>query len=118
MGILWNIVRVGIAAVTIVAVAELSKKFPRYGALLLSLPIVSIIAFVMSWMQYHDLPAISKLARETIVLVLLGLPFFIPLAFADKFGLGFWSSVVFGIALACVTIGAWMWFAPSGEGAA
>ena len=47
MGIVWNIVRVGIAAVTIVAVAELSKRFPRYGALLLSLPIVSILAFIL-----------------------------------------------------------------------
>jgi hypothetical protein len=118
MGIVWNIVRVGIAAVIIVAVAELSKRFPRYGALLLSLPIVSIIAFVMSWVQYHDLPAISKLAKETIVLVLLGLPCFIPLVFANRLGLGFWSSMALGIALACVTIGAWMWFAPTGESAA
>jgi hypothetical protein len=64
------------------------------------------------------LPAISKLAKETIVLVLLGLPCFIPLVFANRFGLGFWSSMALGIALACVTIGAWMWFAPTGESAA
>jgi len=84
MGILWNIVRVTIAAVTIVAVAEVSKKFPRYRALLLSLPIVTILAFVMSWYQHHPLPAISKLANETVVLVLLGLPFFVPPIFYNR----------------------------------
>lgn len=48
MGIVWNIVRVAIAAVTIVVVAELSKRYPRYGALQLSLSLVSILAILMS----------------------------------------------------------------------
>src|SRR5215208_1666205 len=107
MGVFWNIIRVGIAAVTIVAVAELSKRFPRYGALLLSLPIVSILAFIMSWHQYYDLPAIAKLAKETFILVLLGLPFFVPLMFSNQLGLSFWISVALGVVLASLTIGAW-----------
>ncbi len=45
---LWNILRVVIAAVTIVAAAELSKRYPRYGALLLSLPLISMLAFAFS----------------------------------------------------------------------
>lgn len=115
--ILWNLVRVAIAAVIIVVVAELSKRFPRYGALLLSLPIVSILAFIMSWFQYHDLPAISKLAKETFVLVVLGLPCFVPLIFSKQLGLGFWSSMACGIVLAFLTMGAWVAFAPnSGSG--
>jgi hypothetical protein len=108
MGLFWNIIRVGIAAVTVVAVAELSKKYPRYGALLLSLPIVSVLAFVMAWFQYHDLPAISKLAKETLILVLLGLPFFLPFAFSHELGLGFWTSMGLGVALAALTIGCWL----------
>jgi hypothetical protein len=112
MGIFWNILRVAIAAATIVAVAELSKHYPRYGALLLSLPLISILAFTFSWFQYHDLPAISRLAKETIVLVLLGLPFFLPFVFARPFGLGFLGCMATGVVLASVTIGAWMVFIP------
>jgi hypothetical protein len=112
MGIVWNIVRVCIVAITVVAVAELSKRYPRYAALLLSLPVVSILAFLLSWFQHRDLPAISKLARETLVLVPLGLPFFIPFAFASRIGLDFWSSFAGGIVLASLTIGLWMWFVP------
>jgi len=107
MGILWNIARVGIAAVIIVAVAELSKRFPRYGALLLSLPIVSMLAFIVSWLQYRDISSISRMARETLVLVPLGLPFFVPLAFAERFGLSFWSAFAIGILLATMAIGSW-----------
>lgn len=113
MGLLWNMVRVGIAAVTIVAVAELSKRYPRYGALLLSLPIVSILAFVMSWFQHRDLRAISLLSRDTLILVPLGLPLFLPFTFAERLGLGFWSALTLGLLLASLTIGTWMWLAPA-----
>ena len=40
-----------------------------------------------------------RLARETLVLVPLGLPFFIPLAFASRLGLGFWPALGAGIVL-------------------
>jgi hypothetical protein len=114
MGVAWNVVRVAIVSLIVVVVAEISRRYPRYGALLLSLPIVSILAFLLSWRQHHDLPAISKLARETLVLVPLGLPFFVPLAFAPQWGLGFWTAFLAGIALASLTIGLWLVFAPAG----
>jgi len=113
MGIVWNIVRVVIVAVIVVTVAELSKRYPRHGALLLSLPVVSMLAFLLSWIQHRDLTAVSRLARETLVLVPLGLPFFIPLALATRWGLDFWSCFVAGIVLASITIGTWMWLAPA-----
>lgn len=109
MGIAWNIVRVIIVSIMVVAVAEISKRYPRYGALLLSLPIVSILAFVASWFQYHDMSAVSRMARETLVLVPLGLLFFIPFAFASRLGLDFWSCMGVGILLASIGIGLWMW---------
>ena len=112
MGIVWNSVRVALVAITIVVVAELSKRYPRFGALLLSLPIVSLLAFLVSWFQHRDLAAISRLSRETLILVPLGLPFFIPLAFAERLHLDFWSAFAAGIVLASLTIGTWLMFAP------
>lgn len=113
MGIVWNIVRVVVVAVTVVAVAELSKRYPRYGALLLSLPIVSILAFLLGWFQHKDLPAVSRMARETLVLVPLGLPFFVPLAFASRLGLDFWPAFAAGVVLASITTGVWLIFGPT-----
>jgi hypothetical protein len=81
--------------------------------LLLSLPLISILAFVASWFQHRDVPAISRLARETLVLVPLGLPFFVPLALAERLGLNFWAAFAWGIVLASLTIGAWLLFAPA-----
>jgi len=101
-----------IAGAVIVGVTALSNRSPRMGGFLLTLPLVSILAFISTWQQKHDLETIARLSRETLVLVPLGLPFFVPLAFAGKFGLGFWSAFGLGIVLAVVTIGLWIWFGP------
>ncbi|HUE74249.1 MAG TPA: hypothetical protein VMP01_25435 [Pirellulaceae bacterium] len=113
MALAWNIVRVLLVAVIVVVVADVSKRYPRAGALLLSLPIVSILAFLFGWFQHRDLPAISKLAWETLILVPLGLPFFLPLAFAQRLGLNFWSAMLIGVLLAATTISVWLIFAPT-----
>lgn len=105
---LWYVLRVAIVAVIVVSVAEISKRSPRLGAVLLSLPLVSLLAFMFGWLQHRDLPAISKMARETLILVPLGLPFFIPLAVAHNFGLGFWPAFVAGVVLASATVTAWL----------
>lgn len=108
----WNLLKIGVSALVIAAVAEVSRRNPRLGAVLLTLPLVSVLAFLMAWTQHRDLPAVSRLARETLVLVPLGLPFFVPLAFAQRLGLGFWQAFAAGILLASALIGAWLLLAP------
>lgn len=103
------LLRAAIAAAIIVTVSEISNRHPRVGALLLSLPVISIVAFAMAWTQHRDLESISKLSRETLVLVPLGLPFFLPLAFAGRFGLGFWTAFGLGVVLASACLGGWLW---------
>src|SRR5262245_30769823 len=108
MELLWNAVRVLIVATIVVTVGDISRRYPRLGALLLSLPLVSLLAILVGWFRHHDLKTISQLSRETLILVPLGLPFFLPLAFASRVGLGFWPALIAGIALASITIGLWL----------
>src|SRR5215207_1405941 len=108
------IVRGVIAGAVIVGVTAMSSRSPRWGAFLLTLPLISIVAFLSTWQQKHDLRSISQVARETLVLVPLGLPFFLPLAFAEKLGLGFWSAFMLGLTLATITVGLWLWMGPKG----
>ena len=101
-----------IAAIVVVGVSEMAERFPRFGALLLTLPIVSIIAFIAVWQKTQDINVVTRLGRETLILVPLGLPFFVPFAFSQRLGLNFWSAFVTGLALASVTIGLWFWLGP------
>ena len=110
---MWmTILRGIVAGLIVIGVTELSKKYPRYGGLLLSLPLVSILAFLFAWSKHRDLVAISNLAKETLILVPLGLPFFIPLVLANRLSLTFWPAFLLGVCLATISIGCWLWFGP------
>jgi hypothetical protein len=109
----WTLLKAVISAAVIVAVAEVSGRFPRLGALLLTLPLVSILAFIMLWSKEGEMTTIAPLAKETLVLVPLGLPFFIPFAISARTGLSFWPSFAVGVVLASITIGLWFRFGPS-----
>ena len=106
-------VRTLVAAIIVGTVSEVAHRSPRIGAVLLTLPIISIMAFLMTWFRDHDLKNLAQLARETLILVPLGLPFFVPLAFAEQFGLRFWSALATGLVLSVLTIGGWLMFGPS-----
>lgn len=110
---MWMTIAKGIiAGLVVIGVTQLANKFPRLGALLLTLPLVSILAFILTWAKYRDVSTIATLSKETLVLVPLGLPFFLPLAFAEKLGLSFWPAFVTGLALAAMLIGLWFWLGP------
>ena|SRR6266545_929950 len=110
---MWMLlVRGIIAGLTVVVVTVVAQRSPRVGALVLTLPIVSIITFISLWQRQHDLPTVARLSRETLILVPLGLPFFIPLAFAQRLGLGFWAAFAAGIVVASICVGLWMWLGP------
>jgi hypothetical protein len=111
---MWNaVLKTVLTALIIVAVSQVGQRSPRWGALLLSLPLTSILAFSLGWFEHRNLPQLSRMARETLVLVPLGLPFFVPLAFAERWHLSFGTAIGLGIVMASATIGAWMAWGPS-----
>jgi hypothetical protein len=111
---MWMLIARGvIAGLVVIGVSALANRSPRLGAFLLTLPLVSILAFIATWSHEHDLPRIARVARETLVLVPLGLPFFVPLALADRIGLGFWPAFAAGLLLASITVGLWLWLGPA-----
>ena len=63
-----------------------------------------IIRRVMTWKIEQEMGTITALTRETMILVPLGLPFFVPFAVANRTGLSFWTKFVIGVLLASLTI--------------
>lgn len=107
------LIRCIVAGVVVAVVTVLAKAgSTRVGALVLTLPIVSLIAFISTWQNEQDMTKITSLSRDALVLVPLGLPFFVPLAFAKSWGLSFWPAFAIGVGLASIAIAAWMIFGP------
>jgi hypothetical protein len=95
---LYYILKVGISALMIVAISEIAKRNSGAAALLASLPLTSLLAFV--WLHVEGAPAqeISQLSTQVFWLVLPSLVLFLALPLLLKNGFGFWQSLALSMA--------------------
>jgi hypothetical protein len=98
----WLVTKYLITAAVVVAVSELAKRSDRLGALLASLPLVTLLALI--WLQLERQPA-SKIANHawyTFWYVVPTLPMFLlfPWLFAR---FGFWPALAISalVTVAC-----------------
>jgi Mg/Co/Ni transporter MgtE len=68
-----------ITALLIVAIAEAGKRFTTLGAILASLPITSLLAFIWLYKDTKDINKISILSHEILMMIIPSLVFFIVL---------------------------------------
>ena len=87
-----------ISGLIIAIVSEVAKRSPGLGALIASLPLVSILAMMWLWRDTSDVVRIASHAEATFWLVLPTLPMFLVLPWLLRQGTGFWPS----LALSCV----------------
>jgi hypothetical protein len=92
--------KVALTAVVVVAVTELGKRSSFWGALLASLPLTSLLAFVWLYLDTGDRHAVASLARDIFWLVLPSLPLFLVLAALLRAGWAFWPSLAAGCGVA------------------
>jgi hypothetical protein len=90
---LYLAVKALISGVIIAAVSEIAKRSPGIGALILSLPLISILAFIWLWRDTADKEGIAALAQSTFWFVLPTLPMFLVLPALLRAGTGFWAAL-------------------------
>ena len=90
---LQYIIKVLITAIVVVAVSELGKRSSFWAAVLASLPLTSLLAFVWLYRGTGNVEAIASLSQGIFWLVLASLPLFLILPALLKSGAGFWPSL-------------------------
>lgn len=94
---LYEAVKVLITAVTVVVISEIAKRSSVLGALIASLPLTSLLAFVWIYGETGDVAKIAGLSRSIFWLALPSLVLFVVLPILLAKGMGFWLS----LAIAC-----------------
>jgi len=89
-------VKAALSGAIVAAVSEISKRYPGFGGLIASLPLVSVLGMIWLWRDTHDPVRMAAHARGTLWFVLPSLPMFwiIP-ALLDR-GFGFWTALAIG----------------------
>lgn len=92
------IIKIILSAVLIVLISEIAKRSTFMGAILASLPMTSILAFVFLYFETQDSKQVSALSIDIFWLVIPSLTLFLVLPFLLKKDMNFYVSL--GIACA------------------
>jgi hypothetical protein len=83
----------------VAAVSEIARRSPGMGALVVSLPLVSILGMVWLWRDTHDPQRLAAHAGATFWYVLPSLPMFLLIPILIRRGAGFWPALGAGCLL-------------------
>jgi hypothetical protein len=98
----YFITKIAVSATLIVAISELAKRSSMMGALLASLPLVSILAMIWLYQESGDTAKIIALSTDIFWLVLPSLVLFISLPILINWGLNFYLSLLISSAFTAV----------------
>ncbi|MBK6659248.1 MAG: DUF3147 family protein [Proteobacteria bacterium] len=93
MSSLHMTIKLVLSAGIIVGVSEIARRSTFLGAVLASLPLTSLLAFVWLYVETGDVERISSLSGSIFWLVLPSLLLFLLLPALLRAGLGFWASL-------------------------
>ena len=83
-----------VSAIIIVVVSELAKRSSLWAAILASLPLISLLAFIWLYLDTGDVQKISVLSQNIFWLVLPSLAFFVTLPLLIRMEINFWLSLL------------------------
>lgn len=97
--------KAAISGVIIAVVSEVAKRSPGFGALIASLPLVSVMGMMWLWRDTRDPVRMASHSGATFWYVLPSLPMFLLIPVLLKRGIPFWGALAAGCAL---TIGLYL----------
>src|ERR1700690_68204 len=86
---LYLALKAGLSGVIIAVVSEVARRSPTLGALIVSLPLVSLLGILWLWRDTGDALRIAAHAESTFWYVLPTLPMFLVLPAMLRAGVGF-----------------------------
>jgi len=99
---LYLILKAAISGIIIAIVSEVAKKWPGFGALIASLPLVSILGMMWLWHDAKDAERLAAHAGATFWYVLPSLPMFLLIPLLLRRGVGFYPALLSGCVLTIV----------------
>ena len=94
---LYYTFKVLLSAVLIVAITEIAKRSSQFSALLASVPLTSVLAFVWLYAEGSTSQDLAKLSAEIFWLVIPSLLLFLVFPYLLLRGWNFWLSLACGM---------------------
>ena len=100
------IVKLVVSALVIATASEVAKRDSFWGALIIALPMTSILAVTWLYVETRDNELATRFARDVLLLVPVSLVFFAPFVLEPRTRLGFWPNLALGLMLLALAVAA------------
>jgi hypothetical protein len=95
----YLIFKAALSGVIIALASEVARRWPGWGALIASLPLVSVLGMIWLWRDKPDAANMAAHAEGTFWFVLPSLPMFLLMPFMLRNGVSFWIALGAGCLL-------------------
>jgi len=109
---LYLAIKAALSGIIIAIVSEVAKRYPGFGALIASLPLVSVLGMMWLWRDKPDVGNMAAHVEATFWFVLPSLPMFLLIPVMLRNGIGFWPSLAVGCALTILLYLGMTWLGP------
>ena len=109
---LYLAIKAALSGILIAVISEVAKRYPGFGGLIASLPLVSVLGMVWLWRDKPDAANMASHAEATFWFVLPSLPMFLLIPAMLRHGYGFWLSLAAGCVLTIALYSLMIWAGP------
>jgi len=106
------IVKLLVSATLIAVASEVAKRLPFWGAVIIALPLTSILAMSWLYLDTRDNALVTRFAKDIFVIVPVSLVFFLPFWLEKKTQFGFMVNMLLGLALLALAVALMRRFLP------
>lgn len=109
---LYLLIKAGLSGVIVTIVSEVARRYPGFGALIASLPLVSVLGMIWLWRDFPDARNMASHAEGTFWFVLPSLPMFLLIPALLRRGMDFWAALGLGCLMTIALYLIMTWLAP------
>jgi len=110
---MWYLaIKAALSGILIAIISDVAKRFPGFGGLIASLPLVSVLGMIWLWRDKPDAANMASHAQATFWFVIPSLPMFLAIPAMLRNGFGFWLSLGAGCVLTILLYGLMVWAGP------
>ena len=108
----YLIIKAALSGILIAIISEVAKRYPGFGGLIASLPLVSVLGMIWLWRDKPDAVNMASHAEATFWFVLPSLPMFLLIPAMLRNGFGFWVALAAGCVLTVALYSLMLWVGP------
>jgi hypothetical protein len=101
-----------ISGLIVATASEIARRWPGIGGLIVSLPLVSLLAILWLWRDTGDPERVAQLTQGAFWFFLPSMPLFLVLPLMLREGIGFWLAFTLSVALTALLYAGMFWAGP------